>query len=59
MVGTSPAVSADDSLGSILQYFILAVLIAGTVGIVIYYMLEFKKSKELKKSDEKFWKRLK
>lgn len=59
MVGTSPAVSADDSLGSILQYFILAVLIAGIVGIVIYYMLEFKKSRELKKSDEKFWRRLK
>ncbi len=57
--GSSPAVSADDSLSSILQYFILGVLITGIVGIIIYYMLEYKKSRELKKSEEKFWRSIK
>jgi len=46
-------------MSEIMKYILLGILIAGTVIGLYYYLLERKKTRELKISEEKFWKNLK
>jgi inorganic phosphate transporter, PiT family len=53
------AASVDTHLSGMVKYLLLGVLIAGAVAILLYWLLENKKSRELKQSEEKFWKNMK
>jgi len=46
-------------MSEIMKYILLGILIAGSVIGLYYYLLERKKTRELKISEEKFWKNLK
>ncbi len=49
----------DPNLSNIAQFFILGLIVAGTVAVLYYYFLERKKKLEFQKSEEKFWKNIK
>jgi len=51
--------AADAEMSGIIRYLLLGILIAGTIAILFYYFLDRKKTRELKVSEEKFWKNLK
>lgn len=56
----SGAVTATDpGISAIIRYLLLAVLITGLLVGVYYSLIERKKQKELKKSEDKFWHYLK
>jgi PiT family inorganic phosphate transporter len=56
----SGAVTATDpGISVIVKYLLLAVLITGLLVGVFYFLIERKKQKELKKSEDKFWHYLK
>ncbi len=46
-------------MSAIIKYLLLGILIAGTVVILYYYFLERKRNRELRASEEKFWRNLK
>jgi PiT family inorganic phosphate transporter len=46
-------------MSEIMKYILLGILITGSVIGLYYYLLERKRTRELKISDEKFWKNLK
>ena len=46
-------------ISGIIKYFLLGLLIFGTIGIIFYILLENKKRKEMQISEEKFWKNMK
>jgi PiT family inorganic phosphate transporter len=46
-------------MSGIIKYLLLGILIAGIVVMIYYYLLERKKMRELRKSEERFWKNLK
>ena len=50
---------ADESLSSVVQYLILALFIIGTISALLFFLHEIKKTSELSRSEEKFWKNLK
>jgi len=50
---------SGSEISDIMKYILLGILIAGTVFGLYYYMLERKRIRELKISEEKFWKNLK
>ena len=50
---------ADPSISAIIRYLLLGVLVAGTILILYFYLLERKKKRELRLSEEKFWKNIK
>ena len=50
---------SGSEMSDIMKYILLGILIAGTVFGLYYYMLERKRTRELKISEEKFWKNLK
>jgi PiT family inorganic phosphate transporter len=52
-------VSSGADMSLIVKYLLLGILVSGVVIIIYYYMLERKKTRELKKSEERFWKNLK
>jgi inorganic phosphate transporter, PiT family len=57
---TSPAaVEADVNISAVIKYLLLGILIAGTLLIIYYYLLERNKTRELRQSEEKFWKNMK
>jgi PiT family inorganic phosphate transporter len=53
------AVAANSEMSHIIRYLLLGILIACVLVILYYYFLERKKTRELKISEEKFWKNLK
>jgi hypothetical protein len=46
-------------ISEIVRYFLLGILIFGTAGIIYYLLLERKKKRVMKHSEELFWKNLK
>lgn len=52
-------VAGGVSMSEIVKYLLLAILFAGVVSLIYFYLLERKKSRELKRSEEWFWKNLK
>ncbi len=48
-----------NDMSEIVKYLLFGILIAGIILILYYYLLERKKTRELKLSEEKFWKYLK
>jgi inorganic phosphate transporter, PiT family len=46
-------------ISSIIRYLLLGLFIFGILGISYYILLERKKSREIKRSEDKFWKNLK
>jgi PiT family inorganic phosphate transporter len=63
--GTEAAIPADQvisgsaDMSGIIKYLLLGIMAAGIVAIIYYYLLERKKARELRKSEERFWKNLK
>lgn len=52
-------VSSGANMSEVVKYLLLAAFIIGFVAMVYFYLLERKKSRELRKSEDKFWKYLK
>jgi phosphate/sulfate permease len=52
-------VASGSEMSEIVKYIFAAIFIAGFIVLVYYYLLERKKVRELKKSENKFWKFLK
>lgn len=52
-------IKADADMSAIIRYLLLGILIAGTLLIVYYYLIERKRTREIHLSEEKFWKNLK
>ena len=48
-----------NDMSEIVKYLLFGILIAGIILIIYYYLLDRKKTRELKLSEEKFWKYLK
>jgi phosphate/sulfate permease len=46
-------------MSGIVKYLLLAIFITGTFLILYFYLLDRKKKRELKASEEKFWKNVK
>jgi len=46
-------------VSGIIKYFLLGLLIFGTIGMIFYILLENKKRNEMQISEEKFWKNMK
>ncbi len=63
--GTETVVAIDQTLSSnadmsgIIKYLLLGLMVTGIVVILYYYLLERRKTRELSKSEERFWKNLK
>ena len=63
-IGTSEPITSLTMYGQtdvslIIKYFLLSLLIFGTIGIFFYILLENKKRREMQRSEEKFWKNMK
>lgn len=56
--GNSSTYGGTDVSG-IIRYFLLGLLIFGTIGIAYYLLLERKKSRDIHRSEERFWKNMK
>lgn len=54
-----PPSPAYESLSSVVQYLLLALLIIGIISAMLYFYHEIRKTKDLSRSEEKFWKNLK
>ncbi|MBN1132806.1 MAG: inorganic phosphate transporter [Bacteroidales bacterium] len=54
-----PIVTPDENLSYIFRYLLLCILILGVIIIGYFILLERKKNRELRLSEEKFWKNLK
>lgn len=52
-------VVSDPVLSDLVKYIILAVIIAGLLTATVFYLIDRKKTAEIKASEEKFWKNLK
>jgi len=50
---------AGEGISHIIKYLLLGILIAGSILILYYSFLEKKKTRELRASEEKFWRNLK
>lgn len=53
------AVAGDLNISVIVKYLLLGILITGVILTILYWLFESKKSRELKQSEEKFWKNVK
>jgi inorganic phosphate transporter, PiT family len=53
------AAYGQNDVSGIIKYFLLGLLIFGTIGIIFYVLLENKKRREMQRSEEKFWKNMK
>lgn len=49
----------QNDVSGIIKYFLMGLLIFGTIGIIYYVLLENKKRREMQRSEEKFWKNMK
>ncbi len=52
-------VAGGQDLSGIIKYLLLGLMIFGTLGILYFLMMERKKKRDLRMSEEKFWKNLK
>jgi len=52
-------VASGTEMSEIMKFLLLGICIAGAILLVYYYLLERKKAREFRKSEEKFWKNLK
>jgi inorganic phosphate transporter, PiT family len=59
VLSQSPGPVPDPNTSNIMKYFLLSLMVAGTIAILFYYFLGRKKRLELRKSEEKFWKNIK
>jgi inorganic phosphate transporter, PiT family len=55
----NPVLSGASDVSGIIKYFLLGLLIFGTIGIIFYVLLENRKRREMQRSEEKFWKNMK
>jgi inorganic phosphate transporter, PiT family len=55
----STLVEADANMSAIIKYLLLGIMIAGALLIIYYYLLERKRTRELRQSEKKFWKNMK
>jgi PiT family inorganic phosphate transporter len=55
----NPLVSGTGDMSGIIKYLLIGIMAAGIVTIIYFYLLERKKVRELKRSEERFWKNLK
>ena len=46
-------------ISDIIKYLLLGIFVIVLISMAVYYLLERKKSREIQKSDTKFWKYLK
>jgi len=53
------SVVADENISLIFRYVLIGIIIAGSLALIYYILLERKRVKEIKLSEEKFWKNLK
>jgi len=53
------SITTATDLSAIMRYLLLGIIIAGFLTIAFFYFLERKKKRELRLSEEKFWKNLK
>ena len=53
------AFSPDTHTSEMIKYLLLGIIIIGIIAIIFYFLLENKKKRELRLSEEKFWKNLK
>ena len=51
--------AADESISVVFRYMLLGIIITGTLVILYYILLERKKTREFRLSEEKFWRNLK
>jgi PiT family inorganic phosphate transporter len=52
-------VIADQNMSVIIKFLLLGILIAGFFAIIYFYLLERKKRRDLRLSEERFWKNIK
>jgi phosphate/sulfate permease len=53
------AIMTDSNISEVFRYLLLGILITGTFLIIYFYILERKRTRELRLSEEKFWKNMK
>jgi inorganic phosphate transporter, PiT family len=53
------AMKSSAELSGIIKYLLLGIVAAGIVAMIYFYLLERKKSRDLHRSEERFWKNLK
>jgi PiT family inorganic phosphate transporter len=61
-VNESPAsmiVNSVSDMSEIVKYLLIGIFAAGFVTVIYFYLLEWKKKREMRRADEKFWKNLK
>jgi phosphate/sulfate permease len=46
-------------VSTVMRYFLLCIIIAGLVTLIVYYLLERSRTRQLRHSEEKFWKNMK
>ncbi|MFN8241831.1 MAG: inorganic phosphate transporter [Bacteroidales bacterium] len=51
--------TSGKALSELFRYILLAIVVAGSVAMLYYFLLEWKRQKEQARSDERFWKNLK
>lgn len=59
IVPVDQAMTGGTTISGIVKYLLLGIMVAGIVAIIYFYLLERKKSGELRRSEERFWKNLK
>jgi PiT family inorganic phosphate transporter len=59
IVSVDQAMTGGATISGIVKYLLLGIIAAGIVAIIYFYLLERKKSGELRRSEERFWKNLK
>jgi beta-lactamase regulating signal transducer with metallopeptidase domain len=52
-------ISPDAHTSEMIKYLLLGIIIIGILAITFYLLLERKKNRELRVSEEKFWKNIK
>jgi PiT family inorganic phosphate transporter len=58
-ISASPYVTGGADMSGIIKYLLLGIIAAGIMAMIYYYLLDRKKARELRKSEERFWKNLK
>ena len=58
-ISVEQAINNGAGISGIIKYLLFGIIAAGFVVMIYFYLLERKKTRELRKSEEKFWKNLK
>jgi phosphate/sulfate permease len=53
------AIGGGAEMSGIIKYLLLGIMVVGIVIMIYYYLLERKKTRELRRSEDRFWKNLK